>query len=583
MWLEAAIRRCVRFDSPTLDSILEVMHDIYGQLDRLYHDSGRLEAPGGPALQTVPTRIKPGERHHLAGTLKQWDEKPGPRSIRRRVAAAFTVGSAQFIDPVDYCRFLDHELADGVNPAEVLPALHRGLAHGDLHGRNLLVGIDESERAIFPALFDYECFDTDNLIGWDFVEMETELKIRIYQSIFAPANLAERARQVQEFEWELTQATQACHERRHWPRPDAPIKDPRGRLRAILLAIRAEACRTLGRLRGESLDWLAEYLFLLACYGVTTVRYENQNEQECAAAYVSAGVAAAYLERLRGARPKPSADLQTLLAARHPTYQTPLAVARAWSRSGDPDELRQAELLLAHLVEQYPTALHVWYERAFNLTRQKRVYEALNLLKTIDADFGGHLDEDTYGLWGRCYKEPGDIHRLTGQNAPDKSAGQKSEFKEADDAYRLAIEQYTKAYAVAAGFFPGINVATLTFLRAGLCARMGRSKDAHDLREEARQRAKELQDASSQWRERLPDDAVWKRATEAEAAVLCCDWDYAVARYLAALGQTPCASHHPESMGKQLRRILDGYRLLNEPVPIELFLAITPLREYIQP
>jgi hypothetical protein len=36
-------------------------------------------------------------------------------------------------------------------------------------------------------------------------------------------------------------------------------------------------------------------------------------------------------------------------------------------------------------------------------------------------------------------------------------------------------------------------------------------------------------------------------------------------------------------MGKQLRRILDGYHLLNEPVQMELFLAIAPLRAYIQP
>ena len=35
-------------------------------------------------------------------------------------------------------------------------------------------------------------------------------------------------------------------------------------------------------------------------------------------------------------------------------------------------------------------------------------------------------------------------------------------------------------------------------------------------------------------------------------------------------------------MGTQLRRILDGYRLLNEAVPLEAFAALKPLQEYIR-
>jgi hypothetical protein len=139
----------------------------------------------------------------------------------------------------------------------------------------------------------------------------------------------------------------------------------------------------------------------------------------------------------------------------------------AWSRGQERTAHQQAEQLLIHMVAAawYPTALHVWYERAFNLTRQERVHEALKLLQSIHAEFEGHLDEDTFSLWGRCHKEPGDRHREAGQKSADGSAVQRSAFKEAEDAYRLAIEQYTKAYAVAGGFFPCINVATLTFLR----------------------------------------------------------------------------------------------------------------------
>ena len=90
----------------------------------------------------------------------------------------------------------------------------------------------------------------------------------------------------------------------------------------------------------------------------------------------------------------------------------------------------------------------------------------------------GRLDEDTYSLWGRCHKDSGDRHMSQGQAGLAGSPLQRSAFQEADEKYRLAIEKYRKAFEVAEGFFPGINVATLTFLRAGLCTSLGRIADA---------------------------------------------------------------------------------------------------------
>lgn len=582
IWLETAIQRCVRFGSPALDSILDVLHDVYAQLGRLYDRSGRLEPPNAQGIQTVPLRQQPGERHPLRNTLARWEE-PDPRTVRRQVASAFTVGSSRFFEPVDYYHYLDLELAGGTSPTEVVPALLRGLAHGDLHGRNSLVGIDEAERANFPTLFDYESINADNLIGWDFVEMETELKIRLYEKIFPAAKRAERARQVAQFEWELTEATRNCHETNQWPPHPTEAKTPLDRLRTILLKIREEAAHALGRLRAESIEWLREYLFLLGCYGLSTVRYTNQTPAHRAAAFVSAGVAAAYLESIRGPRAAADADVAALLAARHPTYQLPLAVARTWSRSKNPDERRQGEHLLIGLVAKYPTALHVWYEHAFNLTKQGRVPDALQLLLSIHTAFDGRLDEDTFSLWGRCYKDPGDRHLEIGQKSDPGSADQESAFREAEEAYRDAVKHYTNAYLLAGGFFPGINVATLTFLRAGLCERLDRREEARRLREESQRYAQTLLDTSAQWLEVLPDDAIWKRATEAEAAMLCRNFDRAIKRYEAALAQAQCQQHHSESMGKQLRRIFEGYRLLNEAVALEPFKKLTLLWPYLQP
>ncbi len=97
--------------------------------------------------------------------------------------------------------------------------------------------------------------------------------------------------------------------------------------------------------------------------------------------------------------------------------------------------------------------------------------------------------------------------------------------------------------------------------------------------------SRRLADACRQWPELLPDDAIWKRATEAEAIVLCRDRDceLAVRRYQAALEQACCQDHHPRSMGTQLRRIFDGYSLLNEPVPLEPFQRVALMWPYLQP
>ena len=67
---------------------------------------------------------------------------------------------------------------------DLIPRMLRGCAHGDLHGRNILVGIVR-DQAMWPTVFDYEDMGPCNLIGWDFVKLETELKIRAYPTCSA--------------------------------------------------------------------------------------------------------------------------------------------------------------------------------------------------------------------------------------------------------------------------------------------------------------------------------------------------------------------------------------------------------------
>jgi hypothetical protein len=200
--------------------------------------------------------------------------------------------------------------------ARWVPRMRRGCAHGDLHGRNVLVGILR-KRAVWPAIFDYEDMSPCNLLAWDFVKMETELKIRAFPELFPSVplqlddsyqdegsgdvsfpgnNLRWFIRSVQAFEIELAVATEECHRRSSWPEVTAPAagSDPRRhRLLALLLALRREAALHLGADRGRPREWLDEYYFLLACYGVSVVRFENLMDRERMGAYLSAGVAMA--------------------------------------------------------------------------------------------------------------------------------------------------------------------------------------------------------------------------------------------------------------------------------------------------
>jgi hypothetical protein len=233
---------------------------------------------------------------------------------------------------------------------------------------------------------------------------------------------------------------------------------------------------------------------------------------------------------------------------------------------------------LKSLVERYPASLHVWYERAFNLASQGRFAEAAKSLKQIHETFGDALGEDGYSLWGRCHKEAGDRFLENGRRCERGSAEQRSAFEDADDAYSLAVMRYQQAYDVDQGFFPGINLATLLFLRAGLNTCLNRPEKAAQLRQQSSDQATRL--SQSEMREKLPDDHIWRRATQAEAAILRRDWNYAALRYRAALDQENCQAHHPASMGHQLRRLIEAYGLFGETVPREPFAKVPELLAY---
>jgi hypothetical protein len=204
-----------------------------------------------------------------------------------------------FTDPADFFRYVIDELAADVPADRWVPEMLRGPAHGDLHGRNVLVGL-EGNAARWPALFDYEHMAAGNLVGWDFVKLETELKVRAYEHVFPNERPPGFIEGVTAFERDLAERTERHRGEGDWPAPGGDT--PAERLRSLVLGLRECAGRHLGSDPRRPDNWLEEYYFLLAAYGVSTAWFHNQAERERGGAFVSAGVAAArYLWRRRRA------------------------------------------------------------------------------------------------------------------------------------------------------------------------------------------------------------------------------------------------------------------------------------------
>lgn len=296
--LEVAALRAVRLGSPDLRSVLQVLDGLFAQLGRVLYTATRPAGPDAGGVALNPHRG--GPRRRLTAALARWETAADAVDVRQQVGAAFPPGCDRYLDPVDYARFLEAEVAAGTPPDRVLPHTLRGRAHGDLHGRNVLVGVEDNQAGS-PALFDYEHASCDNLVGWDFVKLETELKVRAAAALHPTGTVAEFAAAVEAFETRVAAATRDAHETGVWLDGVASDATRVGwdRLAAVVLAVRRHAATHLGLRPNRVHEWLREYDFLLTCYGLTTAGFENQTPRERAAALVSAGVAAVQYERTR--------------------------------------------------------------------------------------------------------------------------------------------------------------------------------------------------------------------------------------------------------------------------------------------
>jgi hypothetical protein len=558
--LESAVLGAVAHGAPSPSSVAQVLRQLFERIGFLLYPNSCVQDPAGNFACEIPK---------IRESMNLWQEEDTDAGRSRRDINTWAQsGRGQFRDPIDYLRFLDEVLpkeqtppaekpavvTGGTTAARWLPRVLIGCAHGDLHGRNVLVGMVRN-RALWPAVYDYEHMGPCNLLAWDFVKMETELKIRAFPVIFHGGELPQFVRSVQAFEIGLAERTEDCHRRSNWPEV-ADASERQDRLRSLLLTVRHQAAVHLGEDRGRPREWLDEYYLLLACYGISVVRFENLMPRERIAAYVSAGVALARFLWTREAGKDVRTTATTAADAMqqwYPSYHTQMEIGREWARAGQP-KVAESVLLLEQLRQRYPHIVALGHELVFALLQENKRDEAFDVLNQLAGRFP-EPDEETLCRWGRWYKEAGDA-------VFDANPAQ------AELDYLKARDFYDRAYVLRQGHYPGINRAALQVLQAAASRKLGRHEESRERLAEAEELARALLQRRGVWPHDQSDDNIWHAATAGEAYLLMREWPQAAAAYQEALRQPNLRPMHRESMRAQVRRILTALaRLGLKPEP----------------
>lgn len=557
--LETVVHWSVIDNKPNTESVERVIRQIYADMYRWFYRS---------ALPTSSTAIR-FYKARLKRAMPRWKD-PWRVELRRDLLwllcshddpASFD--NVLFLDPCDYVAWA---LRTGRIPQTLV-----GRSHGDLHGRNVYVGVQRRE-AEYPAVFDYGEMSGSNVLVWDFVKLETELKVRLLPLLYRdekaqdvlygicsekgvsrsrlkrndwptahlnPCSL--RALQLEfahRFEWILALLTDRIHKLED-PESAGP---PGGRnitgyekldsALSILIRIRQEAALCLGDgqpQRGKRGLWKDEYYFGLAAYGLCTSKYDYK-ESEAAFALVSAGVAAANVSMARE-------DIQSEIAERqkhpvcvkakrtqsYPSYHVPLAcVHRAWKGERTKAKLERAVAILDQASTQFGHAVLLLQEYALLLAESGQHLKALKVLEPLDSLCGVFRDEETLARIGRTCKDFGD-HALSRSPVSIEEL----DGHPAWQWYSTAFKHYKEAFEICGLYYPGVNAATLGYM-------CGLREESEAIALKVLETCRE-QDLTTMRR----DDRFWLHVTEGEALLLLSKDKEALKFYKQALAVLP--------------------------------------------
>ena len=551
-------------DKPDPVSVERVISQIYGDLYRWFYTTG----------SSVPDKSRAFYRRHIARALTKWSghkrplwdewklkshapEEVEPRESLRSDAIWLlggldtpdATGAPVYLDPYDYlCWAFEADEMPSTSkrsPAPIvkerIPSTLIGRSHGDLHGKNILVGNQRGEVEC-PVVIDYGEMGVTNVLVWDFVKLEMELKTRILHRLYSdpiareavlsgrrrsnqPPRLVvppssfepderERAERAQRlaflFEFECLLANETAQIRSE---QDAESRQPPANRRefvgnskvdralAIFLRIRQEAALWLGyKQDGRHSLWLDEYLFALAVYGLGTVKWANYVPVQVESALVSSGVAVARLQTanrvLRELRHGTSEP-----ARRGPSYRVGLALAHKKLNAGKLDE---ALSLIEQARTDFPVAVPLLTERALILAEQRKLNEAIAAVQPLRRFCWVFGDFETLTRIGRAFKNLADKAwdglGVAGAAPPRGSAP----WQYYQEAYHL----YNDAFQISGGnHFPGVNAATLALL-------VGDEQVSRELA------AKVAASCLAARLHALGEDLYWIFAAEGEAALL---------------------------------------------------------------
>ncbi len=264
--------------------------------------------------------------------------------------------------------------------------------------------------------------------------------------------------------------------------------------------------------------------------------------------------------------PRTAADV---LERRFVSYQAPLELARRWARSGDLEHVAEAVALLPGLLEErhFPWQVEIGHELVFALTEQAALRGAPQGFGEARHEFdqvsswATDPSEELLARSGKLYKAKGDQSFLR----PGETSSSAADRRIAAHYYELALGEYSRAYAIRRGHFPGINVACLQLLLAALRGDRAPAGDAAKPLHE--QTAEALLASREQWPlVSEADEVVWAPATQGEACLLLQRWEEAREWYASAIASALCDAHSRQTMREQTQRVVRAFKMLEPPV-----------------
>ncbi len=499
-----AAEKAVFTDELEIAAVERIIRQVFRELGRSFYRSANEDKSA--ACRFYRTKLKLDKDQP---NVHQWKQDNELWTMRRDadwlLCGPLSPASSAFpdyLDPYDYIVWaLEH--------SDIPPTLV-GPSHGDLHADNVIVGVAGAEVE-YPLLVDYGDMTLVNAVPWDFVKLETELKVRLMAKLFKNAAVREtvwsqvqsnhfkklverwsrqrlsevdpmvdRTQQVVfafEFERRLSEQTRHIFRSpRHDVSPGTAPHAPLDRAISILRTIRLQAAEQLGRLAERSPSWQEELNLALAVYGLNTVKFSDDAYPvyQRLFALVSAGTAVA---RMTSARKHLAAsfDQRQQELDPLPIYHVPLRHAyKHWQGN---DQLEEAERVLAFVADRFDYAVPLQREHALLQSKLRQPDKALAKLENIAA--GNTLGQSCHILGnsditalceffleievlsriGRIYKDKADAcwEKL------DIPLEQLQNHSPAQ-FYRSAYRSYHAAFELSLDYYPGGNAAVTGLL-----------------------------------------------------------------------------------------------------------------------